>query len=65
FNNGNYTLTDLWTSYTIDLSQFSNFSSANLETVNSPFTISDLYGESGGSAPTDSTIEIRNIAWLE
>jgi hypothetical protein len=33
--------------------------------VNSPFTISDLYGESGGSAPTDSTIEIRNIAWLE
>ncbi|BEU01965.1 hypothetical protein OAG1_07650 [Agarivorans sp. OAG1] len=66
FNDGQgYTLTDQWVEHTISLSSFSNFAAADLSVVNSPFTIADLYAESGGSAPTLSNIEIRNISWLE
>ncbi|ABM02410.1 conserved hypothetical protein [Psychromonas ingrahamii 37] len=65
FNTGSYTLTDQWAKYTISLSDFSDFASGNLEVVNSPFTIADIYETSGGSAPTLSTIEVKNISWLE
>ncbi|MCG6201091.1 hypothetical protein [Psychromonas antarctica] len=65
FNTGDYTLTDTFVKYTVNLSDFSAFSSANLSVVNSPFTIADIYDQSGGSAPTLSTIEVRNISWLE
>lgn len=66
FNAGQgYTLTTDWVKYTIDLSDFSNAANADLSIVNSPFTIGDVYSESGGSAPTRSDIEIRNISWLE
>lgn len=65
FNAGSYVLTDQWAKYTIDLSDFSDFASGNLEAVNSPFTIADIYETSGGSEPTLSTIEVRNISWLE
>ncbi|WP_220718942.1 hypothetical protein [Agarivorans litoreus] len=65
FNEGQYTLTDQWQRITVDLNQFSSFGSANLGQIVSPFTIADVYSESGGSAPTKSSIEVRNISWLE
>lgn len=66
FNAGQgYTLSKDWVKYTIDLNKFSQFSSADLTKVTSPFTIADIYETSGGSAPTRSDIEVRNISWLE
>lgn len=66
FNDGSgYTISDQWTKYTIELSEFSSFGSANLSQVVSPFTIADIYSESGGSAPKRSDIEVRNISWFE
>lgn len=65
FNQGQYQLTDQWVQHTIDLSEFSQFSSADLTKVSSPFTIADIYAQSGGSAPTRSDIEVRKISWLK
>jgi exo-beta-1,3-glucanase (GH17 family) len=65
FNKGQYQLTDQWVTYTIDLSDFSSFSAADLSKVTSPFTIADIYAESGGSTPTRSDIEVRKISWLK
>lgn len=64
FNTGSYLLTEEWTVYTIPLADFSAFDSAQLIGVTSPFTIYDIYSESGGSAPTKSSIEVRNISYL-
>ncbi|WP_415226612.1 hypothetical protein [Psychromonas sp.] len=63
FNTGGYVLTEEFVEYTIPLSDFSAFDSAQLNEVTSPFTIYDIYAESGGSAPTTSSIEIRNISY--
>ncbi|MGN5223285.1 hypothetical protein [Aeromonas veronii] len=65
FNQGQYQLTEQWQKYTIDLSEFSNRSAADLSKVTSPFTIADLYEQSGGSAPPRSDIEVRKISWLK
>ncbi|MGL6122546.1 MAG: hypothetical protein ACRC1W_05880, partial [Shewanella sp.] len=65
FNKGQYELTDQWVKHTIELSEFSNGSAADLTKVSSPFTIADIYAESGGSAPTRSDIEVRKISWLK
>lgn len=65
FNKGQYQLTEQWQTFTIDLTEFSNLSAGDLSKVNSPFTIADIYAESGGSAPTRSDIEVRKISWLQ
>ena len=65
FNTGSYVLTEEWVKYTIDLSEFSDFSSSQLSSVPAPFSIYDIYSETGGSAPTKSSIEVKNIYWLD
>ncbi|MEZ9834297.1 hypothetical protein AB4341_12245 [Vibrio breoganii] len=64
FNAGQgYSLTTDWQTINVNLSEFSG--TPDLNQVISPFTISDLYETSGGSAPTKSNIEVRNISWYE
>ncbi|UPW19544.1 hypothetical protein M0C34_04500 [Agarivorans sp. TSD2052] len=65
FNDGDYTLTEEWQTFTINLSEFGDFAGADLSQVTSPFTIADIYEQSGGSAPTKSNFEVRNISWLD
>ncbi len=64
FNAGQgYDLTTDWQTITVSLSEFSG--TPDLSKVVSPFTIADIYPDSGGSAPTKSNIEVRNISWFE
>ncbi|GLS91247.1 hypothetical protein GCM10007916_23160 [Psychromonas marina] len=61
FNTAGYELTEDWVKYTIDIADFNNTSAAGLKVVNSPFAIFDLQG----STITKSSIEVKNISWLE
>jgi exo-beta-1,3-glucanase (GH17 family) len=61
FNTAGYELTEDWVKYTIDIADFKNTSAAGLKLVSSPFAIFDLQG----SAITKSSIEVKNISWLE
>ena len=61
FNTAGYELTEDWVKYTIDIADFKNTSAAGLKVVNAPFAIFDLQG----STITKSSIEVKNISWLE